>query len=212
MSGMTGACGNSMTEMKKRPFFVVIEGIDGTGKSTLARAVQKSLAHAGVDCLCTFEPTDGPWGKKLRESFSGRKRLSLEEELELFLKDRREHVEKEILPALRSGKAVVCDRYYLSTMAYQGARGMDMEKIRRRNEVFPTPDIAFLLELPVEEAVKRITGSRGEALNNFEKEEYLRKVAENFNSMHEDFIVRLDASYPEDELLEKAMGHIKPLL
>ena len=100
-----------MKEKKKKAFFIVVEGIDGTGKSTLARALQERLKRMGVSCLCTFEPTDGQWGRKLRDSFTGGERLSLDEELELFIKDREEHVETEILPALEAGRTVICDRY-----------------------------------------------------------------------------------------------------
>jgi dTMP kinase len=90
---------------------------------------------------------------------------------------------------------------------------MDMQEIKRRNEEFaPVPDIVFLLELEPDLAIKRITRSRGESLNNFEKEEYLRRVAENFDAMHDDFIVRLDAASPREELLENAMKYIDPLL
>ncbi len=200
-----------MKEKGKKAFFIVVEGIDGTGKSTLAQALQERLKRMGVSCLCTFEPTDGQWGRKLRDSFTGGERLSLDEELELFIKDREEHVETEIVPALEAGRTVICDRYYLSTMAYQGARGMDMAEIRRRNRPFPVPDIAFLLELPVYAAVERITGNRGEALNNFEKEEYLGRVAENFRAMNDPFIIRLDASVSQEELIDAAMRHIELL-
>ena len=205
--------GTVMKEKRGKGIFVVIEGIDGTGKSTLAAGIQQVLRGRGIDCLCTFEPTEGRWGSMLRKSFSGRKRLSPDEELELFIKDRREHVENEILPAIESGKSVICDRYYFSTMAYQGARGMDMQEIKRLNEEFaPVPDIVFLLALPPDLAVKRITRGRGESLNNFEEEEYLRRVAENFDSMHDDFIIRLNAASSREELLENAMKYIDALL
>ncbi len=205
--------GEKIVGQRGRGLFIVIEGIDGTGKSTLSVALQQELMLRGVDCLCTFEPSDGVWGKRLRESFSSSERLLPHQELELFIKDRQDHVKNTLIPAIEAGKVVVCDRYYFSTMAYQGARGMDMEKIRRQNQEFaPVPDVVFLLELPVDQALDRITGGRGEKLNSFEKEEYLRKVAENFNSLKDEYIVRIDASRPQDELLLEAMRHIKPLL
>ncbi len=194
----------------KKGFFIVIEGIDGTGKSTLAQNIHAALSDEGRECLLTFEPTNGRWGAKLRESFTGKKRLSPEDELELFLKDREEHVEQEIRPALEAGKTIVCDRYYLSTMAYQGARGMDMEEIKRRNEAFAIePDIALILELPVETALKRITETRGEQLNNFEQADYLERVAANFNKMDYPFIRRVDASLSPAELLKQALKHVR---
>ena len=146
-------------DKNKRGIFIVIEGIDGTGKSTLASGLQNAMSDRGLDVLRTFEPTDGKWGTMLRNSFTGASRLSLEEELDLFHKDRREHIADVIKPALEQGKNVICDRYYLSTMAYQGARGMDMNKIRKINEAFALPpDLVLMLELPVADAIERITG------------------------------------------------------
>jgi len=74
---------------------VVFEGIDGTGKTSLCHEVFNYLNSRGVSCISTFEPTYGKWGKILRDSFS-HKRLSPKEELELFIKDRREHVSQTI--------------------------------------------------------------------------------------------------------------------
>lgn len=89
-------------------------------------------------------------------------RLSVEEEVALFLKDRREHVEMLIAPALARGAWVLLDRYYLSMMAYQGARGIDPEVIRAANEEFaPVPDAVVWLDIPVSVALERI-GNRGE--------------------------------------------------
>src|SRR5690606_29927239 len=109
-------------EMMPRGLFIVLEGIDGTGKSTQAVRLGEWFSRAGHEVLISREPTDGPWGRKLRES-AATGRLSADEELECFLEDRRQHVRELIEPALREGKVVILDRYYFSTMAYQGARG-----------------------------------------------------------------------------------------
>src|SRR6266550_1777 len=117
-----------MSQSPPPGFLLVLEGIDGAGKSTLLHKLAEYCAGRGLAVVVSKEPTDGPWGRKLRESAqSGR--LSLEEELELFLKDRAEHVKGLILPALSEGKVVLLDRYYLSTAAYQGARGADPVRI-----------------------------------------------------------------------------------
>ncbi len=193
--------------MKKsnRGLFVVIEGIDGTGKSTLASNLYKILRRNGIDVLVTFEPTHGTWGRKLRRSFTAAKRMDLEEELSFFIKDRKEHLRDTVLPALDAGRVVICDRYYYSTAAYQGARGLDPERILRENESFAVkPDICFLLELAPEKAVNRILQGREEAINNFEGTDYLEQVAGIFSSMREDCIIRLDAELPPEKLLETA--------
>src|SRR5690348_11605062 len=100
-------------------FFIVLEGIDGSGKSTQVKAIAAALRERGYEVVTTKEPTDNKWGKILRNSASTG-RLSAEEELETFIKDRKEHVEILIRPSLDAGKVVITDRYYFSTAAYQG--------------------------------------------------------------------------------------------
>ena len=191
---------------------VVVEGIDGTGKTTLARNIYHRLKNKEFPVIFTFEPTDGPWGRMLRRSFSAPGRLTPEEELELFLKDRKEHVKKIIRPSLEQKKIVVCDRYYFSTMAYQGARGLDPEAIRKTNETFaPIPDLVLLLELDPETAIKRIKESRGEVPDNFEQFAYLKKVAGVFKSLSDPFIARIDAGLPPEESLNSAWDRISDL-
>lgn len=170
--------------------FIVIEGIDGTGKSTQAQQLGGWLREQGREVIVDFEPTYGPFGKKLRDSFvSGR--LAPEEELELFLADRREHVEQVIAPALAAGKTVILDRYYFSNMAYQGAIGFDPGKIRRQNEAFaPVPDLLFILDLDVDTALSRI-GGRGDTANEFEKRENLERCREIFLSLKDEPFVRV---------------------
>jgi len=203
-----------VTPYRQRGFgcLIVVEGIDGTGKTTLARNIYLRLKNKGFPAMFTFEPTDGPWGKKLRRSFSAPGRLTPQEELELFHKDRKEHVEKTIRPSLEQGEIVICDRYYFSTMAYQGARGLDPEAIRKTNETFaPVPDRVLLLELDPEAAIKRIREGRGELPDNFEQLEYLKKVVGVFKSLSDQFIVRIDADLPPEELLNSAWDRISDL-
>jgi dTMP kinase len=173
--------------------FIVIEGIDGTGKSTQSRRLGEWFSDQGREVLLSREPTDGPWGKKLRESASTG-RLSPEDELEYFLKDRQQHVEELIKPALAAGKVVILDRYYFSTMAYQGARGFDPEEIRRRNETFaPVPDLLLILDLGVDAALERI-GVRGDTANEFEKRENLERCREIFLSLKDESFAHVISS------------------
>jgi dTMP kinase len=127
-------------------------------------------------------------------------RLSLEEELELFLKDRAEHVEQLIRPSLAAGKIVLLDRYYLSTAAYQGARGADPAKILEANEQFaPKPDLVLLLDFDPAGGLARIR-ARGDAPNTFEEAEQLRAVRKIFLSLERLFIHRVDASRAPEEV------------
>jgi dTMP kinase len=180
--------------------FIVLEGIDGTGKSSQARRLGEWFEKQGRDVVLSREPTDGPWGRKLRES-AATGRLSPQDELQYFLNDRRQHVEEVITPALAAGKVVILDRYYFSTMAYQGARGFDPAEIRRMNEEFaPVPDILLILDLDVDTAHARI-GHRGDSTNEFEKHESLTRCREIFLSLKDEPFVRvIDSNAPLDEV------------
>ena len=180
--------------------FIVIEGIDGTGKSTQAKMLQKALQKAGTTVILDHEPSDGPYGKILRESATT-SRLSPQDELDLFHKDRKHHVDELIIPALKRGETVILDRYYFSTMAYQGQRGFDQEEIRQTNLGFaPNPDILFILDLDVDMARNRI-GVRGDDTNEFEKRDALQYCRDTFLSVsNADFAHVIDASKPIDEV------------
>lgn len=177
--------------------FIVFEGIDGTGKSTQVKLLQELLESRGLAVTTSFEPTNGTYGKMLRASATRPEgRYSLEEELELFLKDRAEHLTTLINPALERDEIVILDRYYYSTMAYQGARGMNPADIRARNEVFATkPDIVFVLTLPVDISLERIGIRDGEG-DAFEKRENLERCAEIFMSLDDDNVHFIDAERP----------------
>lgn len=193
----------------KNGLFIVIEGIDGTGKSTQAKRLADWFQSQGRDVILSFEPTNGPWGTKVRESaITGR--LSPEEELQCFLNDRRQHVEETISPALVNGKVVILDRYYFSTMAYQGARGFDPIEIRKQNEAFsPVPDLLLILDLDVDQALARI-GARGDIANEFEKRSNLEFCRNTFLSLSDEPFVRvISAASTPDEVSTRIIAAVK---
>jgi dTMP kinase len=180
-------------------WLVVLEGIDGAGKSTVLRRLAEHCAAKGLASVVSGEPTRGPWGMKLRQSMTDG-RLTLDEELGLFLKDRAEHVETLIRPALAAGKVVLLDRYYLSTAAYQGARGSDPATILAQNENFaPQPDLVLLLDFDPAAGLDRIR-ARGDAPNTFEELEQLKEVRRIFLSIDRSFIRKVDAARPAEEV------------
>jgi dTMP kinase len=188
-----------MGSVKKRRLekglLIVLEGIDGAGKTTQAESLHHLLEEAGWDVVRTKEPTDGEWGRMLRAS-AQTGRLSPKEELEYFIKDRRQHVEKLLKPALEQGKIVIVDRYYFSTAAYQGARGLDPEELLRVNEAFaPQPDLLILLEVDPAVGVRRIR-QRGDRENLFEAEASLRSVAKVFKQIDRPYLHRVDGTLP----------------
>lgn len=184
---------------------IVFEGTDGTGKSTQLNLLAQTLEDKGVDVVRSFEPTNGTYGKKIRALYSNRQATSREDELELFLADRKEHVETLISPALAKGNVVLVDRYYLSTIAYQGAAGLDPAEILKKNAFAPEPDMALLFHAPIATGVTRITENRGDTLNDFEKEEYLRKVQIQFEEMDLPYIKRVDANRSIEEIQQDVL-------
>jgi len=134
--------------------FIVIEGLDGSGKSTQA----KKLAQNFKDSLLTREPTDEPIGSLCRAAFSKQLELSRESIMLLLVADRIEHLKRSVIPALESGRDVICDRYYLSNMAYQATTEQDMQEIYTLNKKFNArqPDATIFLSLEPKTALERI--------------------------------------------------------
>lgn len=155
---------------------IALEGIDGCGKSTQARLLGEKLRRRGHVVLLLREPGDTEAGRELRRIFVEGRDVTPEQEVRLFLEDRRIDVAENVLPALERGETVIMDRYYLSSVVYQGALGVDPEEIRRANEaIAPAPDLTLVLDVDPATGRRRIHASRGTA-NAFEGREYLTEV------------------------------------
>jgi dTMP kinase len=180
---------------------LVFEGLDGCGKSTQIEWLARALREAGGDVLLTYEPSDGPWGRRLREMARGAEPVSAEEELRWFVEDRREHVARVLAPGLEAGRIVLTDRYYLSTVAYQGARGLDWCRILEASEAeFPLPDLVLLLEIEPQVGLERVR-ARGQALEAvFERRDFLERVAEIFRAVERPYIERISARGTPEEV------------
>ncbi len=141
----------------KKGIFVCIEGLDGSGKTTHAHRLVRNLQERGFDAVYTTEPGRGELGKFIRASvLQGKDRVPRVVEAVLFAVDRVEHMEKDVKPALREGKVVVSDRCVYSSLAYQGAAGLDLEWIEEINRFALPPDLALYIDVPPEVVVKRI--------------------------------------------------------
>jgi dTMP kinase len=192
--------------MKSKGLFIVLEGIDGSGKTTLARGLKSQLESVkGWEVVLTAEPTTGPVGSLLREE----KIDSPRAEAMLFIADRACHTD-EIRKLTEEGKTVICDRYYASTLAYQSASGsgpvLDYDLLVRMNEsVTVEPDITILLDIDPEVSGGRVD-SRGEQKSKFERLEFQKRVRDNYLRIAKErgFSV-LDASKSPEDLCSEAM-------
>ena len=179
-----------------------LEGIDGCGKSTQSQFLIEKFEKDNEKIILLKEPTNGKYGKKLWEMLRGKREATTEEILELFVLDRKEHVNEKIKPALNEGKIVLMDRYYYSTMAYQAAAGIDVNRIRKDNEFAPEPNIVLIFDLPADLAMKRVRGHS--VADVFEKEEHLEKVRKAYLNLEDDPLVRIiDATRTPEKIFDE---------
>ena len=187
---------------------IVLEGIDGSGKSSSGIALTDTLNNMGIKSIYTFEPTHAYYGSKLRESMLS-KDLKPEEELSLFIADRKEHIKHMIKPAIDDGYVIVLDRYMYSSIAYQGAKGIDKDYIYNLHKDFIVePDLVFIFHLSIETALKRIMEKRG-FVDRFENERYLEDVDKIFYSFNAPYIHHIDASKDEKSISDELLNIIK---
>ena len=160
------------------------------------------LAAQGFDSIYVKEPTDGPWGQKIREiAKNGRQDITPEQELEYFILDREADVAETIRPKLDGGGVVIADRYYYSTIAYQSHLGLEPDFIRDKNRDFPVPDIVFILDITVETGQMRISQGRGETANlGYEQADFLAGVKAVFDGLTDENIVRIDGALGVDDV------------
>ena len=138
---------------RRQPRFLVLEGLDGVGTTTQAELLQTALRARDQRVHRTAEPSEGPVGKVARAHVNAELTLDPLTAALTFTADRADHLEREIRPALRDGGWVVCDRYLLSTLAYQGAEGVDRAWILDMSEAFDVPGLTVFLD--VGDAVRR---------------------------------------------------------
>jgi len=187
----------------KKGILVVFEGIDGSGKSTQVLALRKRLEEKKIDVVCFREPSNSRWGREIKRMAALPDSLTPEEELSLFQKDRAHNVENNLRPALAAQKVVILDRYYFSTVAYQGAKGIDKERIRGLNERFVIePDLVFVLDVEAERGLQRITERKSKDLL-FERQDFLEEVRKNFLSISGRNIFHIDGEELEEKISEK---------
>jgi dTMP kinase len=186
-----------------RGFFICVEGLDGCGKTTQTKLLVRRLRRKRYDAIYTAEPSRGKIGKFIkRHCLHGEKRVSSIIEALLFAADRFEHVEDVIVPAIGKGKIVVSDRYVYSSLAYQGAAGLDLGWIEKVNEHAIHPDLAFFIDVKPEIVVKRLKPKKS-VMENLQTQQKVREVYMKFVENGE--LVKIDGNGSVQEVAESIL-------
>ncbi len=196
--------------------FIVLEGLDGAGTTTQAERLAAALRARGLTVRVTRQPSDGPVGSLLRHALTGRvglpqSRGPLSEDTLalLFAADRIDHLRATVEPALEAGEIVLCDRYVLSSLAYQGS-SLPMAWVEAINGRALKPDLTLFLEVDVGVAAKR-RAARGAAQELYEADERQARIAKQYlaairRRSGKERIVRVDGTKPVEEVTQAALA------
>jgi dTMP kinase len=192
---------------------IAFEGLDGSGKSTQLAMLAGALRARGAQVVTTREPTEGVHGQRIRAMARSGKRVEPREELAWFVLDRREHVASAIEPGLAAGHLVLTDRYFLSSVAYQGARGLDPAAILAESEAeFPLPDLAVLVEVSPELGLERVRTRAGAPEPAFEELAFLTRVAAVFAALDRPYLVRVPGDAPPEAVHRRVVAQLESRL
>jgi len=204
--------------------FIVFDGLPGSGKGTQIKKAfeyifDKSKKYDNI--LVTDEPTNGPYGLKLRELFKKQKdALDLKEEIfQAFADDRKWHIENTIIPALKKNFVVLCDRYKYSSIAYQTVQGTDFEKCFNAHKDFLSPDLALIFDVNPNEARARIHSANDEKRkdsDNFRELEFVKNLRKYFldlpNLLPNETIKIIDANKSIDDVFLQVKEQLDQVL
>jgi dTMP kinase len=189
-----------MEKMGKQGTFICVEGLDGCGKTTQTKLLVRRLKKKGYNVTYTAEPSRGEIGNFIKKyCLHGVKRVSSVVEALLFAADRFEHVEKEVIPALDEGKLVVSDRYVYSSLAYQGAAGLDLKWIEEINEHAMPPDLAIFIDVEPEIVIQRLKPEKS-VMEDLETQRKVREVYMKFVEKGE--LVKINGNKSKKEVAD----------
>jgi dTMP kinase len=195
--------------MNKKGIFIVIEGLDGSGKTTQAALLAKKLSQ-NHNVVLTAEPSRGKIGTFIREGcLYEDKRLPIEAEALLFAADRIEHMQNEVKSALDEGKLVICDRYVYSSMAYQGSSGLSLDWIKTINARALQPDFSIFIDVPPERVLKRLKRKKS-VMETLETQRKVREVYLKFVEKGE--LARIDGDKPKTAVADALYIKVSDLL
>jgi dTMP kinase len=185
--------------MHRKGSFVCIEGLDGCGKTTQAKLLARRLKET-YRALYTAEPSDGRIGSFIKQyCLNAQRRLSSIVEALLFAADRFEHVENVVLPGINEGRLVISDRYVYSSLAYQGAAGLDLAWIEKINEHAIRPDLAVFIDVSPEAVVERLKRRRS-VMENLDTQRTVRQVYLSF--VKEGKLVMIDGNASKQKVAD----------
>lgn len=196
--------------MINKGVFIVFEGIDGSGKSTHIKKLAEELRNMGNTVIETAEPSEDEIGLFIRRYAKRNKgRLPVEVEALLFAADRRIHLKNIINPALGKGHIVISDRYLHSTLAYQGALGLELDWIRELNRFAIKPDLTILLDILPEFSLQRMKRKK----TVFEEIDYLSKVRKIYlEFVEKGEMIKIDADRPKNIIYKDIISLTKNYL
>jgi dTMP kinase len=195
--------------MASRGVFICVEGLDGCGKTTQAKLLVKRLKKTR-EAIYTAEPSKGEIGKLVKKCYlHAKKRGSITVEALLFAADRLEHLKNEVLPALDKGKTVVSDRYVFSSIAYQGAAGLDLNWIEKINEQAVRPDLAIFIDVEPETVIHRLKRKRS-VMEDLQTQLRVRDVYLKYVELGK--LVRIDGNKPRREVSRDLFNLVKDYL
>jgi dTMP kinase len=199
-----------------RGLFVTFEGVEGSGKTTVAKAIAENLRQKGLTVVVTAEPGTTSVGRQIRQLLATVDERTAWTETFLFLADRAEHVAKVIKPALERGEIVLCDRFTDSTIAYQGfGLGLPLEWLTQLNSIATNglvPDLTLLLDIDPEMGLKR---SQRETVFERRSLDFHQRVRWGYLwlAKQEPHRVKvIDASQPLESVLTQAMRLVEEAL
>jgi dTMP kinase len=195
--------------MGKKGIFIVIEGLDGSGKTTQATLLAKKLGE-NHKVLLTAEPSRGKIGTFIREScLYEEKRLPTEAEALLFAADRIEHICNDIKPALDQGKLVICDRYIYSSLAYQGSAGLSLDWIKTINARALQPDFSIFIDAAPERVIERLQRKKS-VMETLETQQKVREVYLKY--VEKGDLFRIDGDKLKDVVAEELYAKVLCLI
>jgi dTMP kinase len=195
--------------MNPKGAFIVIEGLDGSGKTTQAKLLTAELQKK-YPAIYTAEPSHGKIGKFIRNQILyGNSRPPTHVEALLFAADRLEHVENEVAPAIEQGVVVISDRYVYSSLAYQGSAGLSLDWIETINQHALKPDLALFIDVDPEVVLKRLKRKKS-VMENLETQQKVREVYRKY--VQNGALKSINGDKPKKEVAQQVLLTVRSFL